>query len=79
MTKRLMPAFLLSLSPALAQASEPLDTNEDGVLNIIEMQAAHPELTPEQFSAMDINDDGLLDAEELAAARADGVLPKVQS
>jgi EF hand len=48
-----------------------LDTDGDGMLSLPEMQAAHPQLTNDQFIALDANGDGLLAPEELKA-RGDG-------
>lgn len=62
--------------PAAGWAATELDTNGDGFVTLEEVQAAHPEITPESFQAMDSNADGALDEEEIAAAQEGGVMPK---
>ncbi|WP_415402680.1 hypothetical protein [Tateyamaria sp. SN3-11] len=78
MTKIATLTFMAALAiPALAmgQGAADLDTNQDGVLTIDEVQASFPEITSDAFSAMDLNADGALDADEIAAAQEAGLMP----
>lgn len=71
----LAPAMLLA-APALAQDAiltgeveiDYVDTNADGMVSLMELQAAWPQLTEADFVAWDANADGSLDTEELSAA-----------
>ena len=78
MTKIATLTFMAALAiPALAmgQGAADLDTNQDGVLTIDEVQASFPEITSDAFSAMDLNADGALDADEISAAQEAGLMP----
>ncbi|MDK3016452.1 EF-hand domain-containing protein [Pseudodonghicola flavimaris] len=61
--------------PAALMAATEADRNDDGMLNLLELQAAHPEISEETFKKLDVNADGLLDADEITVAREDGLLP----
>jgi len=76
MTKTLktLSALGLILAPALAIAATEVDTNDDGLITIDEMQAVYPDTTAEAFSEMDGNGDGALDDEEMQAAEAAGMI-----
>ncbi len=63
-------------APAWAQAD--LDTNADGMVTLDEVQAANPDITAEDFSAMDTDSDGALSAEEVTAAQEAGQLPAAE-
>ncbi|MEL7090663.1 MAG: hypothetical protein AAFN94_02895 [Pseudomonadota bacterium] len=80
MTKFLSTFAVAALSPVLvlAQATEDLDTNADGVLTLDEVQAGYPEVSVDMFTTMDLNADGALDGEEIAAAQEAGILPPSQ-
>lgn len=45
-----------------------LDTNNDGSVDLAEMQAARPDFTVEKFTKADIDGNGLLSREEMHAA-----------
>lgn len=69
-------ALMIAL-PVLAQAADftDMDSNDDGVLTLSELQAALPDVTEDDFTAADVNADGGLSEEEMAAAQAAGILP----
>ncbi|MCX7559520.1 hypothetical protein OS190_08045 [Sulfitobacter sp. F26204] len=60
---------------AMGAGNADLDTNEDGLLSVAEVQAVYPDITPAQFSAMDLNADGALDDSEVQAAQEAGMMP----
>jgi len=70
-------AALMIALPVLAQAADftEMDTNEDGVLTLSELQAALPDFTEADFTAADVNADGGLNEDEMRAAQAAGILP----
>lgn len=76
------PAVLLA-APAIAQDAiltgeveiDYVDTNADGMVSLMELQAAWPQLTEADFVAWDVNADGSLDTEELSAAFEAGYIP----
>ena len=66
-------AALTLVAPAWAQADlGTLDTDGDGMVSYEELQAASPDITPEQFAAIDTDGDGMLNADELSAAQTAG-------
>ena len=73
MKNTLMISFAAALGlsgAALAQNDITLadiDANDDGVLNLEEVQAAAPEVTEVEFTAYDTNADGSLDEDEFQA------------
>ncbi|WP_299353361.1 EF-hand domain-containing protein [uncultured Shimia sp.] len=77
MKRNLIPAIALIgvTLPSLALASG-MDANGDGVMTIEEVQAVHPDVTPETFSALDADRDGTLSEDEVMAGVNAGVLPK---
>lgn len=68
-------AALLCATSAFAMSSA--DANDDTMITISEMKAAHPEVSEDQFNEADANDDGVIDLEELTAAITAGVLPNI--
>lgn len=64
-----VPAF------AMGQSATQLDTNEDGVLSLAEVQAVYPDMTEEQFTTIDLNGDGVLEDAEVKAAQEAGLMP----
>ena len=75
-TLPLLVVFAASLPVyAMGSGEIALDTNADGMLSLIEVQAVYPEVTEDIFFGMDQNDDGLLDADEVSAAQEAGVMP----
>lgn len=74
--KTILLTLMIGLGFALpAFAATEIDANGDGMLTVEEVQAAFPEITAENFSAMDVNADGALDADEVTAAREAGLMP----
>ncbi|WP_342075426.1 hypothetical protein [Yoonia sp. SS1-5] len=75
-TKLLTPLALIvaMAAPAFAQNAE-IDVNGDGMYSFPELQAAMPEMTEDEFTALDSTGDGLLDADEIAVATEAGLLP----
>lgn len=71
----ILGAAALATSAFAAGDITSLDTNGDGLLSVDELQAAHPDVTAEQFSQIDSNGDGAVDDAELSAARDGGLLP----
>lgn len=61
----------------VAMAHE-MDTDEDGLYSLAELQVEYTDLTEEQYAALDTNADGAVDADELAAAVAAGDLPALE-
>ena len=68
-------AALITPALAMSSAAQEIDANGDGLLTIEEVQAVHPDVTTESFSAMDMNADGALDDEEVNAATDAGLMP----
>ncbi len=66
---------VLATSAFAAGSLADMDTNADGMLTIEEVQAAYPEMTAEQFSAIDTNADGVIDEAEMGAAQDAGLIP----
>lgn len=64
-----LPAF------AMGQNATQVDTNEDGVLSLAEMQAVYPDMTEEQFMTVDLNGDSVLEDAEVKAAQEAGLIP----
>lgn len=64
-----LPAF------AMGQSATQVDSNEDGVLSLAEMQAVYPDMTEEQFATVDTNGDGVLEDAEVKAAQEAGLIP----
>lgn len=63
-------ALTLAAGPALAQsplAFSDVDTDGDGFLSFVELQAVWPDLTQEEFDRADTDGTGALSAEQLAA------------
>lgn len=60
--------------PALAEDA-PIDTDGDGLVSLVELQAAFPEATEEAFTIADTDADGMLSPDELLAAQEAGTLP----
>lgn len=58
-----------------AAFAHEMDTDQDGLYTLVEMQTEYADLTQEQYDALDTNKDGAVDAEELAAAIESGALP----
>jgi len=58
-----------------AAFAHEMDTDQDGLYSLAEMQTEYADLTQEQYDALDTNKDGAVDAEELAAAIESGALP----
>lgn len=69
-------AGLLLISGA-ALAHE-MDTDQDGLYSLAEMQTEYADLTQEQYDALDTNEDGAVDADELKAAIESGALPAME-
>lgn len=67
-----LPVLVLAV-PAIAQDS--IDANGDGGYSYPEVQAAFPDTSMDDFTAMDVNGDGMLDADEIAVAVEAGLLP----
>ena len=63
---------------ALADMAD-IDTNEDGLLSVTEVQAVYPDITAETYSKMDLNADGGLDETEVEAATEAGMMPESPS
>jgi hypothetical protein len=66
--------FVITPAIAMSAGAMDADANGDGMLSIDELQAVHPDITAENFSAMDANADGALDADEVKAAEEAGLL-----
>lgn len=60
---------------ATAATMKTMDTDHNGSLSLVEIQAVYPKFTKAEFTKADTNGDGKIDAKELAAAQKDGVLP----
>lgn len=69
-------AGLLLISGA-AFAHE-MDTDQDGLYTLAEMQTEYADLTQEQYDALDTNRDGAVDVDELQAAIESGALPAME-
>lgn len=78
-THMTLAAMALVAWPAFAMGQSgtaEIDSNEDGVLTIDEVQAVYPEVSTDAFLAMDLNADGALDESEVAAAQEAGTMPQ---
>jgi len=77
-TLGLIAATTLAL-PGLALAADDrvihADKNDDGVLNLAEVQAVYPEITDDRFAEVDLNSDGRLEDAEVKAAQEAGLMP----
>lgn len=74
-----LAALALTAWPVFAMGQSgtaEIDTNEDGVLTIDEVQAVFPEVSTDAFLAMDLDADGALNADEVAAAQEAGMMPQ---
>ncbi|UOA27522.1 hypothetical protein [Pseudosulfitobacter sp. DSM 107133] len=73
----LAAAAAVAATPFMASATTTLqiDTNQDGVLTLDEVQAVYPEMGADQFISMDLDANGALDESEVAAATEAGLLP----
>lgn len=65
---------LVVISAAWAQDTMVTDTNEDGVYDLAEMQAAMPEVDEALFALVDTDADGVVSPEELQAALDAGTI-----
>lgn len=65
------------LGLAGAALAHEMDTDQDGLYSLAEMQTEYADLTQEQYDALDTNADGAVDADELAAAIETGALPSM--
>lgn len=74
----LMSAVAAVALTAPAWAQTDLDANADGMVTLDEVQAANPDITAEDFSAMDTDSDGVLSPEEVGAAQEAGQLPAAE-
>jgi len=72
---RLVAALLGLPACAFAAIAAEVDSNGDGLLSVMEVQAILPDITAEQFSSMDLNADGALDEDEVQAAQEAGLIP----
>lgn len=61
-----------------AALAHELDTDQDGLYSLAELQAEYPDLTQLKYDALDINKDGAVDAAEFDAAVSGGVLPSAE-
>lgn len=61
-------AFALGGAGAQPPGKPKIDTNADGIVDFVEMQTAHPDMTLAEFNKMDKNSDGQLVRDELFAA-----------
>lgn len=75
-TKFAAATSLAMLLPVMGSAMTEMDTDGDGMLSMSEVQAAHPDMTEEQFNEADTNGDGMLDEMEVQAARDAGMMPE---
>lgn len=78
MTRILIATGAMILTGMAVYAMTDLDTDADGGVSLQELQAAHPEVTEDQFQSADTNGDGMIDEIELSEARAAGILPADQ-
>jgi len=76
MTPKLMiaAASIGLVSFAGAASAHEMDTDQDGLYSLTEMQTEYADLTQAQYDALDTNKDGAVDAAELAAAIESGTL-----
>jgi hypothetical protein len=66
-------AAILLTAPAWAQSA--MDTDGDGLVTLVELQTAYPDITEDTFVAMDTDADGALSDAEITAATEAGMLP----
>lgn len=71
-------ATLGAAAIATSAMAHEMDTDEDGLYSLAEMQTEYATLTEEQYAEIDTNADGAVDPEELAAAIENGVLPAME-
>lgn len=55
-----------------------MDTDQDGLYSLAEMQTEYADLTQDRYDALDTNQDDAIDAEELKAAIDSGKLPAME-
>lgn len=77
-TRILAAASAGLLVVAGAASAHEMDTDQDGLYTLAEMQTEYADLTQEQYDALDTDKDGAVDAEELAAAIESGALPAME-
>lgn len=63
---------------ATAALAHEMDTDQDGLLTLAELQAEYPDLTEATYDAVDANADGAVDDDELAAAWESGILAPLE-
>lgn len=69
-----LAAFVIAAAgPSLAQTMVE-DSDGDGSYSMVELQAAYPEMTVEDFAQVDADQSGDVDADELTAAQENGLL-----
>ena len=61
-----------------ATFAHEMDTDQDGLYTLAEMQTEYADLTQEQYDALDTNKDGAVDVDELQAAIESGTLPAME-
>ncbi|WP_293013541.1 EF-hand domain-containing protein [Paracoccus sp. (in: a-proteobacteria)] len=66
------------LAIAGAAFAHEMDTDQDGLYSLSEMQTEYADLTQQDYDALDTSKDGAVDAEELAAAIENGALPSME-
>ena len=66
-----MAGSLIAFGAAAQEVEADIDTNEDGVYSVEELQTVHPDLDEETFTLADDNGDGFLDAAEYEGALTD--------
>ncbi|WP_323768644.1 hypothetical protein [Antarctobacter sp.] len=69
-------AVALLAVPAFAQDDMVgPDTDGDGLVSLVEAQAAYPDMSQDDFAQADTDGDGFLGTEEMEAAMAAGLIP----
>ena len=66
------------LAIAGAAFAHEMDTDQDGLYSLSEMQTEYADLTQQDYDALDTSKDGAVDAEELTAAIENGTLPSME-
>ncbi len=70
-----LATFTTLAAPAIAQESNAaIDTNDDGVYNLEELQAAFPQVPEDILTSIDTNEDGIVDVAELTYAQNTGLI-----